>query len=119
LRVIYDQVYSYFTNTNLFYEPGFRSNFSTDSCLIHLTDFIRFEMDKGNMVGMLLLDLQKAFDTVDHSILFMKLEASGLSNDILSDRTQLVDLSGTHSLCSPINCGIPQGSILGPLLFLV
>jgi len=56
----------------------------------------------------------------------MKLEASGLGNDILfwfksylSDRTQLVDLSGTHSSCSPITCGVPQSSILGPLLFLV
>ena len=84
-RVVYDQVYSYFTNTKLFYEfqSGFRSIFSTDTCLIHLTDCIRFEMDKGYMVGMLLLDLQNAFDTVDHSILLMKLEASGLDNDIL------------------------------------
>ena len=69
-RVVYDQVYSYFTNTKLFYEfqSGFRSIFSTDTCLIHLTDCIRFEMDKGNMVRMLLLDLPNAFDTVDHSI---------------------------------------------------
>ena len=56
----------------------------------------------------------------------MKLEASGLGNDILfwfksylSDRTQLVDLSGTNSSCYPITCGVPQSSILGPLLFLV
>ena len=99
-------------------QSGFRSIFSTDNCLIHLTYFIRFELDKGNMVGMLLLDLQKAFDTVDHSILLMKLEASGLGNDVLfwfksylSDRTQLVDLSGTHSSCSPITSGVSQGSI--------
>jgi len=64
------------------------------------------------MVGMLLLDLQKAFDKVDYSILLMKLEASDLGKAIflfksyLSDRKQLVDLSGTHSSGSPITCGI-------------
>jgi len=70
---------NYFMNFNQDLEVFF----STDACLIHLTDCIRFEMDKGYMVGMLLLDLQNAFDTVDHSILLMKLEASGLDNDIL------------------------------------
>jgi len=62
---------------------------------------------------MLLLDLQKAFGTIDHSMLHIKLEASGVGNDILfwfksylSDRTQLVDLSETHSSCSPITCGV-------------
>ena len=78
------------------------------------------------MVGTIFLDLQKAFGKIDHSILHMKLEASGVGNDILfwfksylSDRTQLVDLSGTHSSCSPITCGVHQGSMLGPLLLLV
>ena len=127
-RVVYDQVESYFKDKDLLYkyQSGFRGGYSTDTCLIHLSDFIRMENDKGNVVGMVLLDLQKAFDTVDHTILLMKLKASGLGNDItrwfnsyLSDRQQLVDVSGTFSSSKNISCGVPQGSILGPLLFLI
>ena len=83
-------------------------------------------MDKGNIVDIILLHLQKVFDTVDHSILLMKLESSGLGLDVttwfksyLSDRQQLIDVSGTFSSSSGINCGVSQGSILGPLLFLI
>ena len=81
-------------------------------------------MDQGHFVGMVLFDLQKAFDIVDHGIFLMKLKALGLSQDVskwfqsyFSDRQQLVDVSGTLSLHANISCGAPQGSILGPLLF--
>ena len=81
-------------------------------------------MDQGHFVGMVLLDLQKAFGTVDHGILLMKLKALGLSQDVsrwfqsyLTDRQQLVDVSGTLSSHANISCGVPQGSIMGPLLF--
>lgn len=59
---------------------GFRTDFSTDTCLIHMTYYLRMKLDKGNLVEMI---LQKAFDTVDHSILLMKLSAAGLGDDIL------------------------------------
>jgi hypothetical protein len=75
------------------FQSGFRGGFSTDACLIHLTDCIEFELNKGSIVCMILLYLQKAFDTVDNTILhmkkfsffylFMKLEqASAIGNDI-------------------------------------
>ena len=127
-RVVYDQIESYLNEKEILYkfQSGFRKRFSTDTCLIHLSDYIKFEMDKGHFIGMVLLDLQKAFDTVDHSTLIMKLEALGLSQGILrwfrsylSDRQQLVDVSGIFSQPCMITCGVPQGSILGPLLFLI
>ena len=125
-RVVYDQINVYLDQKKLLYkfQSGLRSCFSIDTCLIHLADFIKFQMDKGHYVCMVLLDLQKAFDKVDRKILLMKLEALGLNQDIvrrfrsyLSDREQLADVSGTLSSCAEIKCGVPQGSILEPLLF--
>ena len=83
-------------------------------------------MDKRNAVDMVLRDLQKAFGTVHHSVLLAKLVALGLSNDIVkwlqsyrSGRQQLGDVARTFSLCANIACGVRQGSIFGPLLFLI
>ena len=127
-RVVYDQLNQYITDHKLLYEyqSGFRSSYSTDSCLIHLTDYIKSEQDKGNYTGMVLLDLQKAFDTVDHSILLSKLKAIGLLKPAvnwfrayLSDRLQRVEIGDVISSPAKVICGVPQGSILGPLLFLL
>ena len=70
-KVVFMQLSDYLSENRLLYEfqSGFRSSYSTDPCLIHLTDYIKLENDKDNFTGMVLLDLQKAFDTVDHTIL--------------------------------------------------
>ena len=86
-------------------------------------DYIRMLKSKGNYIGMVLLDLQKAFDTVDHEILCEKLEAMGINftkwfKSYLGDRKQIVVANETSSESGIVSCGVPQGSILGPLLFL-
>ena len=124
-RAIYSQVEQHLKENNILFmfQSGFRDSYSTDTCLIHLTDFIRSQMAKGNYVGMVLLDLQKAFDTVNHEILCDKLAAMGIGSigwfkSYLSGRTQKVKIGDIESDPKPITCGVPQGSILGPLLFL-
>ena len=105
-------------------QSGFRSRFSTDTCLIGLSDYVKGEMAQGNLVGMVLIDLQKAFDTVDHGILCSKLQAIGVTSvswfqSYLSDRQQCVEIDGVRSDFLNVSCGVPQGSILGPQLFLL
>ena len=78
---------------------------------------------KGLYTGMSLLDLQKAFITVDHHTLCSKLKLMGIRStkwfeSYLSNRSQLVNIGKTHSHTAAVTCGVPQGSILGPLLFL-
>jgi hypothetical protein len=127
-RLVYNQVYDYLCDHNLIYQyqSGFRSSFSTDTALTYLCDKIRFNMDKGLYTGVILLDLQKAFDTVDHVILLRKLKAIGACDSTvnwfksyLTDRKQFVDVKGCLSTAENVTCGVPQGSILGPLLFTV
>ena len=126
-KVVYDQLNTYLTDHQLLYEyqSGFRSSNSTDTCLIHRTDYIQSEQDKGNLIGMVLLDLQKKFDTVDHTILLGKLQALGIQESALKwfkayleNSQQSVDIGRIRSAPTSVTCGVPQGSILGPLLCL-
>ena len=127
-RIVYNQLEHYLKENNLLYklQSGFRPSFSTGTCLTFLMDYIRSEMDFGNYIGMVMIDLQKAFDTLDHSILENKLKAIGLDGNAiawfdayLKNRMQVTDVGGFFSDPKVVPCGVPRGSILGPLLFLI
>ena len=127
-KVIFKQLYEYFQDKQLFYNSqyGFREGHSTELAALELVDRITIQMDKMNTPISIFLDLSKAFDTIDHSILLGKLKYYGLATSALnlmssyiSDRKQYVEMDDTKSDTLTITTGVPQGSILGPLLFLI
>ena len=127
-KLIYNRINSYLVKNNLIYSKqfGFRSNFSTNHALLSITERIKDLVDSGNYVCGIFVDLEKAFDTVNHKILCDKLNYYGLRGNInklilsyLSYRKQFVSINGFDSNVSDIKCGVPQGSSLGPLLFLI
>ena len=94
--------------------------------LLTFTDQITRALDEGKIVIGIYLDFSKAFDTVNHDILNIKLEHYGIRgvvlqwfSDYLKNREQFVVYNGTTSKSMNIKCGMPQGSILGPILFLL
>ena len=126
--VIHDQLINYFTVNNLFCleQFGFRPGHSTELAALRLIDHIIKEMDNYNTPMNIYIDMSKAFDTLNHNILLSKLDYYGvrgcsfnLMRSYLSDRCQYVDFEGHHSTTLAITTGVPQGSILGPLLFLI
>jgi hypothetical protein len=123
-RAVYKQIDEYLQRNKLLYQlqSGFRQCFSTSTCLVYLTDYIKYEIVSGNYVGLVALDVQKAFDCVNHVILCKKLELLGIDSawfkSYLSSRTQVVVVDGVHSEVAEVKCGVPQGSLLGPLLYL-
>ena len=126
-RVIHRQLYAYLEQNDLLSKNqfGFRTKSSTQHAVTKLLDPIRQNMDKGLMTGAVFVDLRKAFDTVDHARLLSKLTIYGIRNEELlwfEDylfRTQFVAFDGIESLVQPISRGVPQGLILGPLLFVL
>ena len=128
-RLIVDQVVTYLETNNLInsHQSGYRKNFSTQTVLLNLTDTIRRGVELGLITTLLMFDLSKAFDTIDHSILLRRLYDLGFTHhtlqwfhDYLLFRQQAVmDENGNPTEFITISSGVPQGSVLGPILFLI
>ena len=127
-KIVYNHVLDFIDDNNVLYDYqyGFRHSHSTQQAIITLVDRITKSLDKGHIAITILLDLKKYFDTVDHRILPRKLYAYGIRGALLkwfesylTGRTQYVAFNGTNSDIHYVKCGVPQGSILGLLFFIL
>ena len=127
-KIVYEQIYSYFSRNKLFHPNlhGYRKSRSTQTALLQMYDRWARAASNGKLSGVVLLDLSAAFDLVDPDLLLLKLKAYGFEDDVLlwvksylTDRHQAVWID--HVLSDFLECkvGVPQGSNLGPLFFLI
>ena len=126
-KVVASRIQSHFSSNSLSssFQSAYRIFHSTETTLLKIHNDLILAMDRGEVTSLILLDLSAAFDTVDHSILLTRLQnwfgLDGLSLDwfssYLSLRSQAVSINDSISAFSTLSCGVPQGSVLGPLLF--
>ena len=127
-RIVYEQLYAYLEEHDILCQnqSEFRANHSAVTALLEATDSWAYNIDNGKINGVIFLDLKKAFDTVDHQILLSKLSYYGIHGkslkwfqSYLENRTQKCSVNGSLSNSCSLTCGVPQGTILGPLLLLL
>ena len=128
-KLMYNRLHKFFEKHNIFYKYqfGFRQNYATLHALTEVIDYIYKSLDEGNHVFGIYIDLKKAFDTVQHEILLHQLQHYGIRGlalkwfeSYLSKRKKYVVVNSTQSdMLELYGYGVPQGSVLGPILFLL
>ena len=123
-RILADQLIAYFENLLSSSLSAYRKGYNCQYVILRLTEYWRQALDEGRFVGTVEMDLSKAFDRMPHGLLIAKLHAYGLSMNAcqlivnyLKDRRQRVKVMGECSEWTIVNRGVPQGSVMGPLLF--
>ena len=127
-KLIYNKIFSFLVRYDILYKSqyGFRKGRNTTQATLDFLQIVEKAMKENELAIGIFCDLSKAFDTLDHEILLSKLDHYGIRGSLLkwlksylTNRQQFVDMDGTQSHLLPITVGVPQGSILGPLLFLI